>query len=389
MSMTGFPSVVAATVSGAFVVGMVLVLLESTQQVLAKRLNLSEGRVEWLLASMNLSLIPMMLISGLVIDHWEVKPVLIVGSIATSAAVLTLAMSETTGRVFGSILLLGAGGACLSTSSIVLMLRAFDEAHPGAAQNLGNVFFAAGALVSPMLAGRLLERFQYRRALTMLAVVCLLPALLAALTAHDAFPTPVAGPAAYVSVFAQPVLWLAAFLFLLYRPLEDSLGTWAGRYLSDRGFSEILTERIRIGFWLAFLAGRFLAFLLEQRPLTSAIGQSWFIAGLGLAAAVSLGNMAGARKGFNAALGVILVGLFFGPIFPTLVGILFHQLPSQRGTAYGAMFAIGSVGNFFLPQLIGSYARKNTVQRAMRIPMGLALVLSLGAVVLALCLPLL
>src|SRR5205807_8148546 len=138
--------------SGAFVVVMVLVLLESTQQVLARRLNLSEGRVEWLLSSMNLSLIPMMLVSGLVIDHWDVKPVLIVGSIATSAAVLTLAMSETTGRVFGSILLLGAGGACLSTSSIVLMLRAFDEDHPGAAQNLGNVFFAVGALVSPMLA---------------------------------------------------------------------------------------------------------------------------------------------------------------------------------------------------------------------------------------------
>ena len=98
--------------------------------------------------------------------------------------------------------------------------------------------------------------------------------------------------------------------------------------------------------------------------------------------------MAGARKSFSAALGLILVGLFFGPIFPTLVGIVFDEFQQTRGTAYGAMFALGSFGNLLLPPLIGAYARKATVQRAMRIPMILALTVALAAFVLTLYLPL-
>ena len=142
--MIGFQSVTAATISGAFVFGLVLVLLESIQPLLAKRLNLAEGRVEWLLSAMNLTLIPMMFLSGLVIDKWDVEIVLIAGSLLTAGAVVSLAVSETTSRMLVSVLLLGAGGACLSTSSSVLMLGAFYPERAAASQNLGNVFFALG-----------------------------------------------------------------------------------------------------------------------------------------------------------------------------------------------------------------------------------------------------
>jgi fucose permease len=383
--MIGFQSVTAATISGAFVFGMVLVLLESIQQLLAKRLAMSEGRVEWLLSAMNVTLIPMMFLSGLVIDKWDVKPVLIVGSVMTALAVASLALSQTAVRVLGSVLLLGVGGACLSTSSSMLMLSAFYPQNAAASQNFGNVFFALGALVSPMIAQRLLEQFQYRRGLILISVVCLLPALLAALTN---FPEHQAHSADKLAVFARPLLWLAAITFLFYGPLEGSLGTWAGRYLHDLGFPVVRAERMLIGFWLAFLGSRLLAAFFEYHALTRADAQGWFIVLLALAAAVSLGNMAGARKSFSAALGLILVGFFFGPIFPTLVGILFDQFQEARGTAYGAMFALGSFGNLLLPPLIGAHARRTTVQRAMRIPMILALIVALAASVLTLYLPL-
>src|SRR5207248_11488466 len=63
-----FQNVTAATISGAFVFGMVLVLLESIRHLLVKRLNLNEAQGEWLLAVMHVTLIPMMLLSGLLID---------------------------------------------------------------------------------------------------------------------------------------------------------------------------------------------------------------------------------------------------------------------------------------------------------------------------------
>ena len=55
-----------------------------------------------------------------------------------------------------------------------------------------------------------------------------------------------------------------------------------------------------------------------------------------------LGNLAGTHARWNAALGLLLVGALFGPIFPTLVGILFEHFDNKhvQGTAFGAMFAI-------------------------------------------------
>ena len=67
--MIAFHSITAVTISGAFVVGMLFVLLGSLRPALAKRLNLSESRVDWLLSAFNLALIPMMLVSGLLSDQ--------------------------------------------------------------------------------------------------------------------------------------------------------------------------------------------------------------------------------------------------------------------------------------------------------------------------------
>ncbi len=385
--MSAFQSVTAVTIAGAFVFGMVLVLLGSIRLLLAKRFDLSEGRVDWLVSALNLSLIPMMLVSGMVIDRLGVKNVLLVGSLLTALAVWMLAISTTSLRALGSILLAGVGGACLSTGSIVLMRAAFFTNIEAASQNLGNVFFGLGALATPTLAEFLIERLGYRRALSLLAVLCLLPALLAALTAGGAFEEPKA--ANLETVFRRPVLWLTGLVLFLYVPLEGLLGNWATRYLTDRGFGARWAEWLLAGFWLSFLASRLGAAFLQWRVLPEHSSEAWLIVVLALAAAVSLGNLAGARTRFSAAAGCLLVGAFFGPIFPTLVGILFDYFKAERGTAYGAMFAIGAIGNLFLLPLIGIYARRSTIQRAMRIPLVMALLIALVALVLALARPLL
>jgi len=68
--------------------------------------------------------------------------------------------------------------------------------------------------------------------------------------------------------------------------------------------------------------------------------------------------------------------------------MLFIHFPQARGTAFGAMFALGAVGNFILPPLVGARARRSTIQQAMVIPMVIALLLALAALVFGLCLPL-
>ena len=385
--MTGFQSVTAVTISGAFVFGMLLVLLESLRTVLAKRLNLSEARVDWLVAALNLALIPMMPVSGILCDELGVKSVFLVGSLITGTALFALAVSGTGLRTLGALLLAGVGAACLSTGSSVLMSKAFFPDNEPASQNLGNVFFGLGALVTPTLVTLLFRHLDYRRAVGFVAVLCLLPAFIAAFTQSE-FATP-GGSVNLAALLRDPILWLAGFVLLLYAPLEGSLGTWATQYLIDRGFRARAATWLLSGFWMMFLAARLgTAVLQEQGTLPKTYAAAWLNVVLALAAAVFLGNMAGARTRLSGAMGLLLVGAFFGPIFPTLVGMLFTHFPHARGTAFGAMFAIGAVGNLVLPPLIGIHARRTTVQRAMVIPMVIALLLALATLVFGLCLPL-
>ena len=75
------------------------------------------------------------------------------------------------------------------------------------------------------------------------------------------------------------------------------------------------------------LAHGHVAMLLAHDWMPRSVAEAWLIVVLSAAAAVTLGNMAGARSAAGASVGMILSGLFLGPIFPTLVGILFRFGP--------------------------------------------------------------
>jgi fucose permease len=379
--------VTAVTIASAFVFGMVLALLGSIKLPLAERLLLGEERVAGLLSALNLALIPMMLVSGILVDELGVKGVLLVGAIVTAFGIFLLALSRTYVGSLGAILLAGTGGSCLSTASSVLMIRAFFPDNPAASVNMGNVFFGLGALATPTLVEWLIRTLGFRRALSLLALVCLTPAALAVFTPGESFNVPGERGDLW-AVLSNPVLWMVGLAFWLYGPLEGSLGTWATTYLTEVGYKERRAALFLSGFWLTFLAARLVTALLQQANRMP-IADAWLIVFLALGAAVLLGNMAGATMRGRAGLGLLLVGVTFGPIFPTLVGILFgHFEPRQHGTAFGAMFAIGATGSLVVPPLIGAYARRTSVRDAMRIPMVTALALALVTLVLGLALPL-
>jgi fucose permease len=387
--MFGLRPETAVTVSAAFVFGMVLALLGSLKLSLSKRLHLGEGRIGVLLSAFNFALMPMMLLTGLLIDRYGVRWVLIGASCMTAVAVVSLGVNPTYRRAVVGVLLAGLGSAGLSTASIVLMPKAFySMREASAAQNLGNVFFALGALVTPVLTDLLLRTFEFRRCVAVIATLCLVPALLASITDRAALElTP--AHANLDRLFVDKALWLAAVVFFLYAPLEAAVNVWTTTYLTDLGQSERKAAWVLTGFWAAFLASRLVAALaLHHWP---GLGRGWDFVLLVLPAllvAVVLGNLAGTASGAAAGRGTLLLGFLLGPIFPTLVGALFQRLNDEKvygfGTAYGALFAVGSLGSLVLAPLIGARATRRSVQTALRIPMVIAIGLTLAALVFAL-----
>lgn len=95
--MAGLSLLAAVCIAGAFVFGMLLTLLGSIKLDLAKRLDIGEARVGGLLSALNLALIPMMLLSGLLLDRFGPRGVMALGSLLASVALFSLTVRKTYG----------------------------------------------------------------------------------------------------------------------------------------------------------------------------------------------------------------------------------------------------------------------------------------------------
>lgn len=379
-NMFGMHDLIPVTIASAFVFGMMLAILGSAKSQLAKGLGLDETQADGLVAAFTVALLPMMLLAGILADQVGIKAVLILGSILTALGIFCLTRTQSFSGCLYAVFLAAGGGACLSASAVVLMPQAFFANNAPASMNLGFLFIGLGALLTPPLVAVLSPRLQLQKLLGCFALICLTVAVTAIFTSSEVFPRTEAD---IRSVLTSPLLWIASLVFLLYNPLEGALGAWVGGYLKESGLEEKRLARLLAGFWLSFLAGRLLLAYLFQGILAAG-AEAWILVILALLAAMTLGNLAGTHRRFSAVLGLMLLGAFLGPIFPTLAALVAAEFASAKGTAFGAMFALGGGGSLFLPPALASYARQTSVRAALRLPALMALLLAGAALLLAL-----
>jgi fucose permease len=382
--MLGMQVVTAATIGGALVLGMTLALLGSLKLALARRLQLGDGEVRRLLVSLNVALIPLVLLCGVLLDVYGARSVLVAGSVALAVSLVSLSLRPTYPHAFLSVLLAGFGAAGLATACTVLMPRAFfAPAEASASLNLGYVFIALGALVTPVLIDILLDTLSLHRTLAILACLCLVPALLAALPAGGHWRT-ADHPNDAAELLVEQSTWLAVLVVFFYAPLEASISLWTFALLRERGQDEREAGGLLTGFWAAFLASRLLVAIGQHGGILSESWDSWLVVLPPLLAAVVLGNLAGASHRGRPLTGLILLGLLLGPVFPTLLGMIFrHVAPAEQGLAYGMVFAGGSLGTLLLSPLVG-FRPRQPQQAMLRLPILLGLLLTAVALVLGL-----
>jgi fucose permease len=372
------------TLTGALVLGMVLALLGSIKLALAKRLHLDEARVDGLAAALNAALIPAAVFAGILIDVWSVKWVFILGCVLAASGVYGLAQSSSFGRAIVSTFVLGVGAAHLGVAALVLMPEAFFglEEKVAASLNLGTFFWAMGALLMPGLVELLLRFLDLRKTLIVLAGVVLLPAVIALGVHGSEFVYK--GDGASAAVLQQSRLWLAGLVLALYLPVEFCLSTWGRNYLIEVGHRDRRAAWLLAGFWCAFAVGRLVMASLDDTDALPPGLERWLILFLALGVAVAMGNLIGSADRRPTAWGFLALGLLLGPIFPSLVGLVFEGVnQGQWGSACGILVALGSLGSFVLAPVLSAQARRRTVRRALRMPLFLTLLLAGAVLVLA------
>ena len=372
------------TIAGLLATGMGVALLGSVKLALARKLGMDEARVGGMVSVFGFTMIPVMFAVGFVTDLVGKQPVMIGGSVIMAASLVVLATAGTYWPALVGVLLLSAGWATLINVVNPLSLFAFPgtEAY---ALNLACFFFGLGAFLTPLAVAFLLKRVRLTATVLVLTVPVLLTGALALgvdfsvlAPAAAEGPAPAAADPGMLGLLAAPMMWLCGLGLFFYAPMEATMGAWTTTYLQENRVAEGPASGLLSGFWLAFMVSRLVtAYTLPQG------GEATLILVLGVVCvAVWVAMVLGRSRGAAMVL-VVAAGLVFGPIFPTIMAVLFgHFDKVLHGRAVGLLFGIGGLGWTALPMLIGAYARRTSVQRGFLLAAASAVGLCVIALVL-------
>jgi fucose permease len=239
------------------------------------------------------------------------------------------------------------------------VLNAYLAGLPNATTLLNRLhgFFGVGALIGPPLANWITDIGTWPAVWLVLALAAA-PITVGFLLAY---PQSDAGPAkdeptAKQRVLLQRGVLLGAILLAVYVGLEIGVGNWGFSYLVEgRGQGDLLAGYVVSGYWLGLTAGRFLLSPLVTRLGLTAVGLMYIclagVTGAALLTWVLPGTV-------PAVAGLVLLGFFLGPIFPTAMAVV-PLLTTARlvPSAIGVMNAGSVVGGSALPWLAGAIAQ--------------------------------
>jgi len=380
----------AAAILSVFGYGVVVALLGSIKLKLSEERNLDDAQVGKLISVLRFTSLIMVIVVGILLDSIGHMPVIVLGFLLSALAILLIAYVKSYGLLVASCILLGIGGMGINTGGNTLLpVQGVILAEGGtAAQNVGNVFFGLGAMAVPALTAFLFRKTKYGPAVTVIAIILALPAIVA--LAVRSYPQLERSfdLGQFFNLLGDPAVIVGGLALLFYISLEVSMAGWITTYLKSHGMEDARCSTTLSAFWIALLAARLLAGLVVLSILVPPPGHPWAIVVLALLAAVAIITMITTRSRATAAAGVICAGFFFGPLFPTTVGVTFaHFTPELWGRVFGPIFAIGLIGGTIVPAAIGYYSKGKSIQKSLVILAVAAVLLAIVGVIMALTYP--
>lgn len=375
---TGTMTPIIALMS-VFSLGICFILIGAISEELKLQLGITNAEVGSLISTLFLTSVVVQLVIGPLLDRFGHKPVAVVGFLVAGAAMLLIASASAFGIAFAACILLGIGAMCLNTvGNTLIPVVLFGGKDPARASNFGNAFFGLGYVLTPLLfslfAGISLS---YRTGVYLLAAVFLIFLIAAAGTGFPRVSTGYRFSMAFRLLGNSAVL-IAALALFCYISLEISMATWSKPYMTELfGGSQNEKAVADAGlvlsiFGVAMMVGRFVTSTVKN--LTSMGAR--VVASAALVAALAILLMVLTHSPGLAIAAVILAGLVFAPIFPTIVGVTFARFePGLYGSIFGIVFAVGLLGATVVPPVVGRLSMGATVQQSLLVVLAMALVL--------------
>ena len=377
-------TVAVVALMAVFSLAVCFIILGSISSDLQKALNIDNAGFGSLIMALFLTSCVVQLFVGPAVDRFGYKPLAILGFVVTSASIFLLAYAASFGVAFVACMLLGVGAMSLNTvGNTLIPVVLFEGKDPARASNFGNGFFGLGYVAAPFLFTLFLQKMgmSYRASLSVFGFLVLV-FLLFSLGAR--YPKVQIGFqfGKALSVLGKGPVLIAALALFCYMSLEVSMGSWI-RKLMEELFGKGSPDS---SFWAGMVLSLFGAAMMVGRFISSAIKNLTaigvrVIAGAAVVSLIGILMMILTQSAGIAIVAVVVTGLAFAPIFPTVVGITFAKFDSSLyGSIFGIIFAVGLLGGTFVPKYIGNLSAEGSVQSSLTIAAvmaGILIVISL------------
>jgi len=380
--MKNLTAVVA--IMAVFTLAVCFIMLGSVSTELMSRLGIDANQFGTLVTLFSFTCMIVQLLVGPLVDKWGHKPVAVAGLLTASLSIFLLGFATTYTVASLATILLGIGAICCNTvGNTLLPVALFEGKDPARASNFGCGFVGLGFVLVPLLMSTFMDSLGYTVSVCIIGAGVLAFAIFAMTATYPRVSTGFSLPKA-VSLLPNPVVLTAAAALACYIGLEWTMNNWTKPLMAEMFQAGGSANAARNAgyvlalFGLAMGIGRFGTSALRN---VSAIGTT-IIAGASLVAIVALLLLAKAQGTGLAILAVIVIGLAFAPMFPTIVGVTFSKFdPSVYGSVFGIIFSIGLIGSMILPKAIGRLSENRSLQQSLPIAAaiaGILLVLALA-----------
>ncbi|HKF03992.1 MAG TPA: MFS transporter [Candidatus Sulfotelmatobacter sp.] len=373
MSQTVRPRLLfVSACAGILVFGIVLAILGTVfgLPAMRSRLQVSLAQQGTIILLLYLGIFIGSLLVGPLIDHLGHKANLLSSSLIVASAMVLFAGAHSVTTASIAAILLGVGGGGLNTCTNVLVSDLYTEQR-GPMLNLLGIFFGVGAMSIPLMAASIEGRFTIPQLFLFSAVLAL---GCTAWYALISFPPPQTKQAfswrELVVVAKYQGVLLLAFILFCESGNEACIAGWTSTYVGVIGHSPRVATLILAAYWGALMLSRMLA----ARVLRG-IAKSQLVLSVAL---LSLGGTAvliSARSLILLFTGTALIGLSYGPIFPTTLAIAGDRYTQQAGTVFGLLFSVALIGGMTFPWAVGQVSQQIGVRSGMVVP-------GLGAIVI-------
>ncbi len=341
---------VAVCYAAMFMLGFTISLLGPSLPGIATRTGVTLPQAGFLFTLFSGGSILATLLVARLNDHPVRRWTFFVGALLMAAGLWFIAVSGTFVLVGAAIAVTGLAMSTEGTVPNAVFVDLYRE-RAGRALNKLHVSVGVGSFVGPLvLAVAYRSGGDYTVAYRIAAVLMTAVALLW-LAGKPPAPARAPGSALRLDRALLLPLLLVFGLAVLYTGTEQVLAGWLFTYAGDAlrlaaAVASLATSLL----WGAVLLGRLLAVAALRRISNARLVQ------LGLAAAlVGVLLILGGRAWTPLFwVGVGLVGLGFGPIFPTSLALASELAPDRAGAAGSIVVASGSIGAMTLPLAAGS-----------------------------------